>query len=598
MRASRFFVALGLPTALISSCVLPSFQNVDGVAGMAGASGSAGSPVQEAGAAGDTAGEGGAAGASTLPPIELVADSFSVDQGQKLTIPAPGVLQNDAGLSLSVTGNSDADASRPKKYDGTFSVEADGSLAFEPQADFFGEYRAEYTVQDKDGQTATTQITIHVRPTAGSLATVHDGVGGFAIDGYAGDGIGAALSSAGDVNHDGFDDILIGAPSAASGAGRAYVVYGSAKSSAVTLAPLAAKSTERAFFSLDGVAGDGAGNSLAAIGDLNRDAYADFAIAASNVGAPNNPTGAVYVVYGGKLSGGIALGTLKANDGFVLSGSAAAPIGELISRAGDMNGDGIPDLLVSGNTVNGRVYGVPGAATQASTDIESVPGVTQLLGAEPIGVLPVSMDRVGNVNGDAKAEVVVASNKSVSLLLGAAKFPASNSAKDVTDAGGLSYPITAGADPLAPRAAVAGAGNVNGDEAKLDDVLICEADAGDAWTCHVVFDLPTTLAGGWPISGFGDRVRVAHGADINGDGLSDLLLADGGIVSVVFGKRSGHAAIDVTSLGKAGLRFSAEAAGAIDAIASLGDVNGDGIDDYAVGDAKANRVYVVFGEKY
>ena len=353
MRALGYAALASLPILISSSCLLPSFENVSagGTAGSGGAGGEAGT------AAGGDAGQAGEAGGGTVPPMPA-DDVFTILQGATLSIPAPGVLDNDTGSSLEVSAVDDADPLRPKKYDAlALTIGAKGELDFTPQSDFFGVYSLIYTVRDKDGQTAQASVKINVQPVNAKLATVRDGIGGFVIDGTNKDGIGAAVAGAGDVNNDGFDDIVIGAPASGdNGSGRAYVVYGRAKPGAVSLKALTAKTSERAYFELDGVDGDGAGNSVAGIGDVNGDKFSDFAVAAS---AGNSTYGSVYIVYGGAFTGSF----FAASAGVTLTGGDTAPIGDLISRAGDVNGDGTPDLLVSGRFLKGRVYAVLGGRT-------------------------------------------------------------------------------------------------------------------------------------------------------------------------------------------------------------------------------------------
>ncbi len=238
MRALGYAALVGLPILISSSCLLPSFEN-EPAGGAAGSGGTGG----EAGAvAGGDAGQAGEAGGGTVPPTP-VDDVFTILQGATLSIPAPGVLGNDTGSSLEVSAVDDTDALRPKKYDAVaLTIGANGALEFTPQADFFGVYSLIYTVRDKDGQSAQASVKINVQPVKATLATVRDGIGGFVIDGTNQDGIGAVVAGAGDVNNDGFDDIVIGAPAAGSkGSGRAYVVYGRAKPAAVSLQALTAK---------------------------------------------------------------------------------------------------------------------------------------------------------------------------------------------------------------------------------------------------------------------------------------------------------------------------------------------------------------------
>ena len=595
MRRIYFGAAAGLLASAFSACLLPSFDKVGEPAAQGGSAGVGGSSVPSAGE-GDLAGDAGSSGGS-LPPAP-VDDAFSMLQGAKLKIAAPGVLENDAGASLTVSVSDDTDTRRPAKYDASsLVIDADGALNFEPQADFFGTYSVQYTVLDKDGQTATANVSIHVQPVNAKLATVRDGVGGFVIDGAAADGIGSAISGAGDVNNDGFDDLLIGAAAAGdNGAGRAYVVYGRAKAAPVALKALAAKSSERAFVSFDGADGDGAGNSVAGIGDLNGDGFSDFAVAASKA----SPAGAVYVLYGGALSGGLALSGAGAARGIILTGDAT-PIGALISRAGDVNGDGTPDLLVSGASTKGRLYALLGSDSLQSSVIDAQPNLLQVEGDSGPEALPQGMDFVGHVNADKKDEIVVSSLVTVTMLLGTdGPYPASDGSDISTNGmqGGWRYGLKV---PQTP--AVAGAGNVDGDAAGTDDLLICET-RDSALQCRVVFSPPVVLDDGWQFTGFSDMPSVTHGADINGDGFSDLVFGDAAKSYVVFGKRSGHNPVDVSALdGAAGFAFQSEAAAeTVSSVATVGDVNGDGIADYAIGVVKANggtgSVYVVFGEKY
>ena len=125
-----------------------------------------------------------------------------------------------------------------------------------------------------------------------------NGKNGFRLDGVeAGDESGCSVASAGDINGDGYDDVLVGARGANGEAGATYVVYGKQKGfdAAISLADLDGGDG----FRIDGIdAGDASGFSVASAGDVNGDGYADLMI-----GAP--VSGDAYVIYGGNFTGAV-----------------------------------------------------------------------------------------------------------------------------------------------------------------------------------------------------------------------------------------------------------------------------------------------------
>jgi VCBS repeat-containing protein len=200
------------------------------------------------------------------------------------------------------------------------------------------------------------------------LAQVALGNGGFRITGaVAGDGAGLALNHAGDVNGDGIADIIIGArltDANGSNAGSAYVVFGKADGAGVSLGALGAGG-----FEIRGaIAGDQAGGAVSAAGDVNGDGYADILVGArfDDTGGTNN--GAAFVVYGGPGTGTVDLGTLGTGGLRIVGEAAGDNAGWAVSALGDVNGDGLADMLVGSRnadpdgSASGAAYVVYGRA--------------------------------------------------------------------------------------------------------------------------------------------------------------------------------------------------------------------------------------------
>jgi hypothetical protein len=219
--------------------------------------------------------------------------------------------------------------------------------------------------------------------TAVDLNAVKNNTGGFAIIGENGtDYSGVSVSSAGDVNGDGLGDIVIGAIVASTSApnrysGKTYVVFGrSTANAAIDLATIASGVSTGGFAIISNVAGEQSGHSVSSAGDINGDGLMDIIL-----GAPNNSvngsanTGQSYVVYGKATTTNVNLSDIVNNTGgFAIVGEGGEDLsGYSVGAAGDVNGDGLADLIVGapgydaahGTVQSGRSYVILGAKTNA-----------------------------------------------------------------------------------------------------------------------------------------------------------------------------------------------------------------------------------------
>jgi hypothetical protein len=219
---------------------------------------------------------------------------------------------------------------------------------------------------------------------------------GATVDAWAG----TSVADAGDVNGDGRPDVLVGAPrtntATLSQPGTAYVVFGGSRAS-----DLGRVATDGAGLVLVGAsASDHAGTAVAAAGDVNGDGLADVA-----VGAPD--AGAAYVVFGRKPAGAIELGRLEAA-GYRIAGAVeGSETGFALASAGDVNGDGRPDLLVGAPGAN-AAYVVFGRAAPGTVDLRHLGGGGfRIDGAASGDATGSSVSGLGDANGDGRSDLLI-----------------------------------------------------------------------------------------------------------------------------------------------------------------------------------------------
>ena len=434
-----------------------------------------------------------------------------------------------------------------------------------------------------------------------------DGANGFVLNGIdASDYSGVALASAGDVNGDGVDDLLIGASSADPNntyrGGETYVVFGTVGIGSTGVIELSGLNGDNGFVLAGIDSHDGSGTAVSA-GDINGDGVNDIVIGTAG-GDPNgSASGECYVVFGGEQVGAgglIKLANLNGANGFVINGiNKNDRSGCCVSSGGDLNGDGIDDLLVGApfadpnRPFTGECYVVFGGENVGATGVFELSTLNGdngyvLKGADRDDNTGVSVSTAGDFNGDGVDDLVIgardaAPNGRLSgktyVVFGGDDVGASGLIKLSSLNGANGFVLNGSGEYDRSGSVVSWAGDLNGDGA--DDLLIGAPHASpngqSSGKTYVVFSGEgvgasgvielSTLDGatGFAINGASVRdscgYPVAAAGDINGDGIDDILFSSSyaspnglksGQTYVVFGLRSTASPADINGGGCVG----------------------------------------------
>ncbi|MCP4326117.1 MAG: DUF5011 domain-containing protein, partial [Alteromonadales bacterium] len=463
----------------------------------------------------------------------------------------------------------------------------------------------------------TTTVTIHINNVSDSLNSDAQALEGLSSNDWSG----WVVDAAGDVNGDGFDDLLIGVPQEdenGSNSGRVYVLFGNSAGKLAEFYDLVDDATNSIIDSNNGFmingakSGDKAGFAVAGGGDVNGDGLADILVGAPYADPNSSESGTAYVVFGKADSAVVELADIASDsngNGFAMHGAYKYDHVGGSAIMGDVDGDGLADLILGEVSAKSSTSGFTW-----NSDTHSDENMAYIVYGKSSGA-SVELSVLADSDDDS-GFVVKKKNRSVTdpWKFGAKVLPVG----DVNSDGLLDFIVNKGFMGSFTGANMLIFGKTGGDSISFsetnagDNGLIIHAEDGK-------YGFYFSTSKGSYLNASPDFITSKIG-DVNGDGIDDmaLLATDDSCCSsiknplayVIFGS------IDITDIelsdiasGNGGyvinndhsLKNFSDTSLILGAIGGAGDVNGDGYDDIIIGDIYADdgngRIYVIYGQK-